>query len=167
MAGGASTFPIMPANKLLEITDNNFVETVAASPVPVLVDFTALWCPPCRAIAPHVEAIAGAYEGRLRVGKVDSDSNPELAARFDVRGLPTLLLFSGGKVVGQITGAVPRARIESLVQTATSRAWSGPSEAREPDYFDSGPWRPEAACSTRVGVRNASSIRAAAFTNRW
>jgi thioredoxin 1 len=84
--------------------------------VPVLVDFTAVWCPPCKAIAPHVEALARRFAGRLRVGTCDSDSNPELAARFDVRALPTLLLFQGGDVVGQIVGAVPRARIEAMVE---------------------------------------------------
>ena len=122
IAGGPDTFKDMPSNKVLEITDRNFAQTVLASPIPVLVDFTAVWCPPCRAIAPHVEAIATQYEGRLRVGKSDTDGNPELAARYDVRGLPTLLLFSGGQVIGQITGAVPRPRIESLVQTALTRA---------------------------------------------
>jgi thioredoxin 1 len=107
----------MPSDSriLLEINDHNFAAVVAASPVPVLVDFGAVWCPPCRTIAPHVEAVARAHAGRLRVGTCDADANPDLAARFDVRGLPTLLLFVGGRVVGQITGAVPRARIESLV----------------------------------------------------
>jgi thioredoxin 1 len=112
----------MATANLLEIREDNFAETVTTSPLPVLVDFTAVWCPPCRAIAPHVEAIAQAYAGRLRVGKCDTDTNPELAARFDVRGLPTLLLFRGDQVIGQIVGAVPRARIESLVEAALARA---------------------------------------------
>jgi thioredoxin 1 len=102
----------------IEINDHNFNETTLTSPVPVLVDFTAVWCPPCRAIAPHVDAMAGKYAGRLRVGKCDADANPELAARFDVRSLPTLLVFKDGAVVGQIVGAVPRARIEALVERA-------------------------------------------------
>jgi thioredoxin 1 len=111
----------MATANLLEIREDNFAETVTASPLPFLVDFTAVWCPPCRAIAPHVEAIAQSYAGRLRVGKCDTDANPELAARFEVRGLPTLLLFRGDQVVGQIVGAVPRARIESLVEGALTR----------------------------------------------
>jgi thioredoxin 1 len=79
------------------------------------VDFTAAWCAPCRVIVPHLEAVAARYEGRLRVAKCDADENPALAARYEVRGLPTLLLFKGGEVVGQLVGAVPRPRIEALV----------------------------------------------------
>ena len=102
---------------VIEVNDDNVSDTLA-SPVPVLVDFTAVWCPPCRAIAPHVEAIAAKYGARLRVGKCDTDGNPELSARFDIRSLPTLLVFKDGQVVGQIVGAVPRARIEALVERA-------------------------------------------------
>jgi thioredoxin 1 len=115
------TSPSMATPQVLEIRDDNFADLVTTSPVPVLVDFTAVWCPPCKAIAPHVEAIAGAHAGRLRVGKVDADAHPDLCARYDVRGLPTLLLFDGGQVIGQITGAVPRARIDSLVEAALAR----------------------------------------------
>jgi thioredoxin 1 len=102
-------------SNVLEVTDHNADATLAAS-VPVLIDFTAVWCPPCRAIAPHVEAVAAKYGDRLRVAKCDSDGNPALSARFDVRSLPTLLLFKDGQVVGQIVGAVPRARIEALIE---------------------------------------------------
>jgi thioredoxin 1 len=103
---------------LLEITDANFEKEVLQSPVPVLVDFTAAWCPPCRAIAPHVEAIAAAHEGRLRVGTCDVDAHGELSAKLDVRAMPTLMVFKNGQVVGQIVGAVPRAKIEALVARA-------------------------------------------------
>lgn len=101
---------------IIEITDRHFESDVAQSPLPVLVDFNAVWCAPCRVISPHVDAIAAEYAGRVRVGKCDADANQELAARFDVRSLPTLLMFKNGEVVGQIVGAVPRARIEALVQ---------------------------------------------------
>ena len=112
----------MTQSQILEINDASFTETVITSAVPVLVDFTAAWCPPCRALTPHLEGVAKSFAGRLKVVKCDTDENPELAARFDIRGLPTLLLFKGGKVAGQIVGAVPRARIEALVQGAISSA---------------------------------------------
>jgi thioredoxin 1 len=103
---------------VIEIHDANFEAEALRSPLPVLIDFTAAWCPPCRAIAPHVDAIAADYAGRLRVGKCDVDSSPELAARLDVRSMPTLLVFKDGRVVGQLVGAVPRATIASLVDRA-------------------------------------------------
>jgi thioredoxin 1 len=103
---------------VVEMTDENFTALTERSPVPVLVDFTAAWCAPCRAIGPHVEAIARDYQGRVRVGTVDVEANPRLGARFEVRGLPTLLLFKDGQVVGQLVGAVSRGRIEALVARA-------------------------------------------------
>jgi thioredoxin 1 len=106
------------SKNVIDITDNNFADEALRSPVPVLVDFTAAWCPPCRAIAPHVDAIADAYAGQLRVGKCDTDANQKLAAEMDIRGIPTLLLIKGGQVVGQLTGAVPRTKIEDFVRRA-------------------------------------------------
>lgn len=108
----------MPSENLIEITDTNFDEQALRSPLPVLVDFTAAWCGPCKVIAPHVDAIADAYAGRLRVGKCDVDANPELTARLDVRSMPTLMVFKNGQVVGQMIGAAPRARLEALVAKA-------------------------------------------------
>jgi thioredoxin 1 len=115
MPGGPDTFQGM--SNVMEVNDHN-AEATLASEVPVLIDFTAVWCPPCRIIAPHIDAVAAKYGDRLRVAKCDSDSNPALSARYDVRSLPTLLLFKGGQVVGQIVGAVPRARIEALIDRA-------------------------------------------------
>jgi thioredoxin 1 len=111
----------MASKKVKDVDVNNFAAEVTGPGV-ALVDFTAAWCAPCRTIAPHVEAIAEAYDGRLRVAKIDVDENPELAARYEVRSMPTLLLFRDGQVIGQIVGAVPRARIEALVAGAVSAA---------------------------------------------
>lgn len=105
-------------SNLVEITDANFQKEVLESPVPVLIDFTAAWCPPCRAIAPHVAAIAAAQAGSLKVGTCDVDGNNELTCKLDIRAMPTLMVFKDGKVVGQIVGAVPRAKIEALVAKA-------------------------------------------------
>jgi thioredoxin 1 len=108
----------MPSANLLEIHDDNFDREAAGSPLPLLVDFTAPVCPPCRALAPQLDALADAYAGRVRVGKCDVDVSHELAARFDVRAVPTLMLFREGRVVGQIVGLVPRAKIEALIAKA-------------------------------------------------
>ncbi len=108
----------MPNENLIEITDANFDAEALKSPLPVLVDFTAAWCGPCRMIAPHIDAIATAYAGRLRVGKCDVDANPALTARLDVRSMPTLMVFKNGQVVGHLVGAAPRAKLEALVTRA-------------------------------------------------
>jgi len=94
--------------KPIELSSKNFEEEVLKANVPVLVDFWAVWCGPCRAIAPVVEEIASEYSGKLKVGKVDVDSNQQLAMQFGIRSIPTLLVFKEGKVVDQIVGAVPK-----------------------------------------------------------
>jgi thioredoxin 1 len=97
----------MGANTV-EITDNNFENEVVKSSTPVLVDFWAAWCAPCRAIAPTIDAIADEYKGRVKVGKLDVDANGATGARFNVRGIPTLLVFKDGQVKEQIVGVVDR-----------------------------------------------------------
>ena len=98
-------------SKPIEISDSTFQKEVLESDVPVLVDFWAAWCGPCKMIAPVVEEIAKEYDGKLKVGKVDVDANQQYAAKFGIRSIPTLLIFKDGKVVDQIIGAVPKPMI--------------------------------------------------------
>ncbi|MEO8513903.1 MAG: thioredoxin [Ignavibacteria bacterium] len=92
----------------IEFTDANFDQEVLKSNVPVLVDFWAVWCGPCKMIAPFVEELAGEYQGKVKVGKVDVDNNPNISVTYGIRSIPTLLIFKDGKIVDQIIGAVPK-----------------------------------------------------------
>ena len=101
--------------KAIEITDGNFEQEVTQSQIPVLIDFWAVWCGPCRIVAPVVEEIAGEYEGKVKVGKLDVENNAETAGKSGIRSIPTLLIFKGGEVVDRIVGAVPKhAIVEKL-----------------------------------------------------
>ncbi|MDL1892600.1 thioredoxin [Sphingobacteriales bacterium CHB3] len=97
--------------KPIEITDANFQQEVINSDTPVLIDFWAVWCGPCKMVAPVVEELAKEYDGKLKVGKVDVDNNPQVSMQFGIRSIPTLMVFKGGKVVEQIIGAVPKRNV--------------------------------------------------------
>lgn len=96
----------------IEFTDDNFSDEVENNGHPVLVDFWAEWCGPCRMVGPVVDEIAGEYEGKAKVGKVNVDDNPEISVKYGIRSIPALLIFKNGEVVDQIIGAVPKAQIK-------------------------------------------------------
>jgi thioredoxin 1 len=102
----------MATQTTLHLTEAAFDQTLAGRPEAVVVDFWAEWCGPCKAIAPVLEDLAREYEGRVTIAKVNVDEHPGLAARFQVRSIPTLLFFKGGQVVDQVIGAVPKAQIK-------------------------------------------------------
>ena len=103
------------AENLNEFTDDNFDTEVLKSNLPVLVDFWAEWCGPCKMIAPIVEEIAGDYAGKVKVGKVNVDFNNQVAMQYGIRGIPALLVFKGGSVANQIVGAVPKNNITQIL----------------------------------------------------
>lgn len=108
------------SEKVLHITDKSFDLEVLKSDIPVLVDFWATWCAPCRAIAPIVEEMAETYSGKVKIVKVNVDENPSTPGKYGVRGIPTLILFKKGEVVDQVVGAVPKSQVKGLIEKAIS-----------------------------------------------
>ena len=104
------------AEKAIHIKEADFDATVIKSDIPVLVDFWAPWCGPCHMIAPAVEELAAEYDGRIKVAKVNVDENPNVAARYGIRSIPTILMFKGGKVQDQVIGAVGKAELSRKLQ---------------------------------------------------
>ena len=104
---------------LTDVTDADFDSEVLQSKLPVIVDFWAEWCAPCRAIAPIVKELAGEYEGQVRIVKMNIDENPAAPGRYGIRSIPTLLAFQDGQVVEQVQGARPKSALEEMVQRLT------------------------------------------------
>jgi thioredoxin 1 len=119
-------------NEPIHVTDAAFEKTVLQSSLPVIVDFWAPWCGPCRMVAPILEKIAKEYAGKLIVGKVNTDENPEWAMRYGVQGIPTMLFVANGKIVHRQVGAVPEGMLREILDqfmdvVATAGGTSGPS----------------------------------------
>jgi len=114
--GGLLRGELMAGTDVFNISDSEFTKEVIESQQPVLVDFWATWCAPCRAIAPAVEELALQYKGRVKFAKINIDDNQETPQQYGVRSIPTLLVFKAGAVVEQIVGAVPKARLEDALK---------------------------------------------------
>src|SRR6476469_1067782 len=105
----------MAGQNTLTFTDSDFDTQVLRSDVPVLVDFCAEWCGPCRQMGPTIDTVASEYAGKVKVGKLDVDSNGDTAMRYNIRGIPTLLLFKNGQVVEQVVGAVGKTQVQKML----------------------------------------------------
>jgi len=108
----------MASENVMAFTDANFDSEVLKSSIPVLVDFWATWCAPCKAIAPLIDTIADEYVGKIKVGKVNVDDNQATPGKYGVRGIPTIILFKDGAILEQVVGAVPKSQLDALIAKA-------------------------------------------------
>jgi thioredoxin 1 len=112
------SWTVMAGEDVFHTSDAEFAKQVLESEQPVLVDFWATWCGPCKAIAPTLDALATQYKGKVKVAKLNIDEQQKTAQAYGIRSIPTLLLFKGGKVIEQVVGAVPKARLEETFKKA-------------------------------------------------
>ncbi|MBL4883010.1 MAG: thioredoxin [Planctomycetaceae bacterium] len=103
------------AGSVIEFTDENFQAEVLASDQPVLVDFWAPWCSPCKMLTPIIEELAGDFEGRARIGKLNTDNNPNVASEHGISAIPTLMVFKGGELVDRLTGVIPKDQLAAAL----------------------------------------------------
>ncbi len=108
----------MAAENVLQVSDSNFKSEALQSALPVLIDFWAPWCGPCKAIGPVIDELAKEFEGKIKVGKMNVDENPATPGKYGIRAIPTLILFKGGEVVDQITGAVGKPQLVAMINKA-------------------------------------------------
>ena len=108
----------MEKDKLQEVTDSSFEDEVRKSTTPVIVDFWAPWCGPCKAVAPVLEQLAKEYAGKVKITKLNVDENPQTASRFSIRSIPTMMFFKNGKVINTLVGALPKTEIEKHLASA-------------------------------------------------
>lgn len=108
----------MASDKVVQLSDAEFDAQALKADIPVLVDFWAPWCGPCKAIGPLIDELANEFDGKVKIGKMNVDDNPATPGKYGIRAIPTLILFKGGKVVDQVTGAVGKSQLVAMIQKA-------------------------------------------------